>query len=85
MESTLRFFRLHPRAVFMREAGYVFLDLDGRLFRMPEADFNTARVHCFRGVAADHVRPLRHLLTECSSPDEAESSFALQEMTSDEF
>lgn len=84
MGSPSRFFRLHPGALLMREAGYVFLDLDGRLFRMPEADFDTVRVRCCTGVTADRVRPLQHLLTECGSPDKAQSSFALQEMTPDE-
>lgn len=84
MGSPSRFFRLHPGARYMREAGYVFLDLDKRLFRMPETDFDTVRVRCCRGVPADRVRPLRHLLAECGSPDEAQSSFALQEMTFDE-
>jgi hypothetical protein len=84
MESTGQFFRLHPRAAFMCEAGYVFLDLDGRLFRMPEGDFNIARARCCNGVEAKRLRPLRPLLIECGSPGEAANSFALQEMTSDE-
>ena len=75
-------YRLNPEAAYLRDIGYVFIDLRGRIFRMNEAEFHALRVCCATGMEASQHRPFGDLLVECDSATEVNASFTHQEVPS---
>jgi hypothetical protein len=76
--------RLHPGAAYVRDLGYVFIDLNGRLYRMDEPEFEAFRAHCSAGLAPEQRLAFGALLVECGSAREAEDSFANQDLLAHE-
>lgn len=75
-------YRLNPEAAYLRDIGYVFIDLHGRTFRMNEADFHAFRACCAQGMESGQGLPFSDLLLECDSATEADDSFTHQEIPS---
>jgi hypothetical protein len=75
-------YRLNPEAAYLRDIGYVFIDLRGRIFRMDEAEFHAFRACCAQGMDASQRRPFGDLLLECDSVTKVDDSFIHQEIQS---
>ena len=73
-------YRLRPEAVYLRDLGYVFIDLDGRLFRMDEEQFDALRRRCIDGMPQGDIQGIGALIVECESTSEAEVSFEYQNL-----
>jgi len=83
-DSVLRRYRLHPQAAYLRDLGYVFIEFQGRMFRMPEPEFTAFRAQCAEGLRPGEAQTFRDLLMECASAQEANESFQSQEILPNE-